>query len=206
MKGSDGFAIEIAADAQPEALYDYPALLLVYDEHTPGAQPTPAPVATVTPQQKEVWIDLDATGWEVTATRDGQIKGFWYWSEQHKRSPDLIWEQRDIRDANGAEWRINRIHAVEEYARNYAGDSRPDLTRYTIELVNASRAHADFTGYAVEATSRDGQASGGTQWDPIEDRGRLGETSFTIQINAGADEPVSLRIWDTFEPALQARP
>ena len=48
-----GIAVTPDADSEPQALYDAPARLLIYDQYTQGAQPTPTPQPTIAPEQRE---------------------------------------------------------------------------------------------------------------------------------------------------------
>ncbi len=197
----DGIAIKMAQDSQPEALYDQPARLLIYDQYTPGAQPTSTPQPQVQPAQKQVDLLIDSTDWEITLhTTDRDADS--HWTVIRKESPDLSPKPHEIYDAADQKWRVVGIGVLEQHGKQ--GRYQDNWTDYTIVLGNTSRATANFTGYEVSLEPWETDSSGGVSnhWQPPDGPMPIGQAIFEIRIPTEMQGPLTLRIWDTYEPGL----
>ena len=198
----DGISIRIALDANPEALYSQPARLLIYDQYTQGSQPTPTPEPVVTTEQKAITMELDPTEWEVNGSRE-ERSSHSRWTEVYKASPDIPDDIPAIYDVNVQPWHIKGIYVIEQH--NKQGRYQENFTEYTIVLTNSSRAFADFTGYQVTLTRLDGSGSTGGAWQNLTEQQKIGRTQFNARIRTEMQGPMTLRIWDTYEPGLQTK-
>ena len=175
---------------QPEGLYDKPAMLLIYDTYTAGAQPTPTAAPVIAPEQKAVTATFNTSEWESSSyqpRRGGR--------QENRNSPDLTGLGLAIYDTQGKRWTISSIWFVEE------NDSGQYSTEYNIGMRNDSRAKGDFTGYNVSLTDENGNMGGGN-WERPDSKQELGLAYIKGRIKADGEGTITVRIWDTYEPSL----
>ena len=184
----DGIAITLAHDYEPEDLYDRPARLLIYDQHTPGAKPTPAPVPAIRPEEKELVIEINPSLWEGNGN--------------NRRSPDLTEEGHEIRDSKGKLWTIASIRTFDRTSR--IGSTDYTSTEITVDLRNMSRARADFTGFNIQTRELDGAPAGAGYWMPPAGRQPIGQAQITSGLSENFLRAVTIRIWDSYEPSLKS--
>ena len=193
----DGIAITLEQDQEPEDLFDGPASFLIYDQHTQGAQPTPTPIPTIRPEQKQVVFTVNPQEWE-SKYRGLQNHGRRYWTQTSRTSPDLSEYGYQIADINGHLWTVTGVSSSEK-ARNYPG---PDTAEFHLSLTNDSRARANFTGYSIQINATNGGASGRGNWDPLENESPKATAKMVATTREIPNGPIQIRIWDTYEPAL----
>ena len=193
----DGIAITLEHDQEPENLFDGPASFLIYDQHTQGAQPTPTPIPTIRPEQKQVVFTVNPLEWD-SQYRGLQNHGRRYWTETFRNSPDLSEYGYQIADINGHLWTLTGMYSVEK-AGKYPG---PDTAEFHLSLTNDSRARANFTGYSIQIDAANGGASGNGHWDPLENESPNATAKMVATTRGVPDGPIQIRIWDTYEPAL----
>ena len=196
----DGIRVSVKLDQNPEPLFEGPATLLIYDRHTGGSQPTPTPARAISPEEKTLIFDFDPTQWDRFSL--GTKYGFDSWHEYLSESPDLLQHDIEIIDAKSGTWTLSKIEQIE---KRYASRDT-DYAEYTIYLTNSSRGMADFTGYNIELTG-ESDVYKQQSWHPVHNARPMEQAQFTITIAIPqeGDGPLSLRIWDTYEPALQSQ-
>ena len=192
----DGIAIALDQYSHPEDLYDKPARLLIYDQYTQDSQPTPTPEAVIPPQLKHITFTINPQEW---ASNYGgpQYRAHSNWTEITRRSPDLSSSSLQITDAKGAVWTITAMSSL-EMTSHYPG---PDRATFTIYMTNDTRATADFSGYAVSFTTADPALKGKGDWDPIKHKRPIEFASISGRTTGVPPGPVTIRIWDTYEPS-----
>ena len=77
-----------------------------------------------------------------------------------------------------------------------------DSAEYWILLTNKTRAQAQFTGFNASVTDIDGQARGGSHWDPIKNALPIESAQFTPATTGVPSGYIHFRIRDTYEPSL----
>ena len=196
----DGITIELDQYNQPEELYDKPARLLIYDQYTASAQPTPTPTLPVLPEQKELTFTVDPQEWTVAYYRRDRQFATRNWYETARNSPDLTDRHLQITDTKGTVWTIKSIGALEK-DESILNDS-PDNTTFYVYLTSNTRATSDFTGYSIEITAVSGAIRGRGNWDPIEDKHPIEIATISGRTPGIPPGAVTIRIWDTYEPSL----
>ena len=192
----DGISIELPVSLNPEALYEGPARLLIYDQYILGTQPTLTPETEAAPYQKEFSLHIDPTTWPVDAQRN-QIKGMYYWSEVAKHSPDPA--PRHIYDVQGNEWHLDTIGVVEKHHTRLGANPTADWAEYTVTFSNHSRAYADFTGYLIQISTPDGTSVATNHWQRPEGLELIGSTTFTVRIPTELQGALQLKALDPYE-------
>ena len=192
----DGISIELPVSLNPEALYEGPARLLIYDQYILGTQPTLTPETEAAPYQKEFSLHIDPTTWPVDAQRN-QIKGMYYWSEVVKHSPDPA--PRHIYDVQGNEWHLDTIGVVEKHHTRLGANPTADWAEYTVTFSNHSRAYADFTGYLIQISTPDGTSVATNHWQRPEGLELIGSTTFTVRIPTELQGALQLKALDPYE-------
>ena len=196
-----GIAVTLDRDSQPQDLYDRPARLLIYDQYTKGAQPTPTPQPTIAPEQKEITFTANLDEWDAES-RGQRYVGSNCWVETARQSPDLSDRQYQLFDTNGKLWTVTSIHMVERIRKCRGNDS----AEFWVLWTNHTRAQAAFTGFNLSITAIDQQARGGAHWDPIENTMPIGSAQFTPTTTGVPTGHTHFRIWDTYEPSLADKP
>ena len=193
----DGIAITLEHDQEPEDLFDGPASFLIYDQHTQGAQPTPTPIPTIRPEQKQLVFTVNPQEWD-SQYHGLQNHGRRYWTQTLRHSPDLSEYGYQIADINGHLWTVTGISSVEK-AGKYPG---PDTAEFHLSLTNDSRARANFTGYNIQVDAANRGASGNGHWDPLENESPNATAKMKATTREIPNGPIQIRIWDTYQPAL----
>ena len=193
----DGITIEPDQYNHPEDLYDKPARLLIYDQYTASAQPTPTRTLPVLPEQKELTFTVDPQEWTADY-RGGKQFATRYWYETARIAPDLSDKHLQITDTKGTIWTIKSIRALEKTH----SDARLDNTTFYVYLTSNTRATSDFTGYNIEITAVSGTTRGRGDWDPIEDKRPIEIATISGRTPGIPPGAVTIRIWDTYEPSF----
>ena len=200
----EGITFSLSHLELPRDLYDRPASLLIFDNRTKDAQPTPTPKPVVDPQLKVLEIEIDISTWEQgeTRRRGERYLGTQYaeWTETDRTSGELERGAHTIYDANAREWHVTHIEVTEKQSSIETYSS----TLYSLRLENYNRALADFSDYKMEIVKDDSTVIGSGSWVEPNNQSQawLGITQFEGYNNERETKAVTLRLWDTSEATL----
>ena len=158
------------------------------------------PMPKVEAAEKDVTLEIRPHEWEEGQYREVRSRGI-IWREYDRWSGNLKETTLTVTDVNGAKWQVAEVRTTEEIGRT-SGQEK-DKTRYTVKLVNQTRATADFTGYQIAIMLPDGTTTGTGNWEKGKNGGSLEETYITGEAPKTEAPAIIIRIWDTYEPSLK---
>ncbi len=188
---------------RPQDLFEKPARILLYDNFTEGAQPTPTPEPIIRPEEKQATLVVDPTTWE----REGYFqhsnygyRGYQSWSRS--RPQDLRDQRQRIRDLQGKTWEITTVTLHEEY--NHTQDTEWRKYGFWLTLENEHRGEErNFTGYHINLEKPDGSLLGEGGWQPPDSNTyqAVRQRHFTVTAETDYNGPMVIKIWDEYDPA-----
>ena len=195
-------------DDRPQDLFERPATILIYDNYTQGAQPTPTPEPSFLPGEKKATILINPEEWPTEHSWTISYRQYdWRGYERARRTETMsVTDQKQkIKDLQGEVWQIQTVKCAIGY--DPESDQRSGWQRYScwIKLTKEHRAEQrNFTGYHINLEKPDGTLLGEGGWQPPEpdETPTLGQRHFTITAETDYKGPMVINIWDEYEPAV----
>ena len=191
-----GKPVIVGAQATKEAKANQTGNKPAISTPVPRPDPTSTPQPPIPPEHKQLEFTVNPQEWDSTyiGHRNHARR---YWSETIRNSPDISYQNYQLKDNNGRSWTVQSIFATEKVEKSIG----PDTAEYNIYLTSQTEATAKFTGYSLSITPAHGKAAGST-WNPLQDQGKPGHTRFAATTTEAPNGPIRIRIWDSNEPTL----
>ena len=192
-----GKPLIVGAQTTKEAKADQTGNKPAISTPAPRPDPTSTPQPPIPPAHRQLEFTVNPQEWDSTYIGD-RNHARRYWSETIRNSPDISYQNYQLKDNNGQSWTIQSIFATEKIKKSIG----PDTAEYNISLTSHTGVRAQFAGYTLSITPTYGKASGGSIWNPLQDQGAPGHTRFAATTTGVPNGPIRIRIWDSNEPTL----